>query len=93
MTKKQREQVVELLRCAAECAARGRRSWLDVVAADVGIDDAAVIGEARAACIDVQHREPYHAEWRTFAGDVMPPRWCLGVALEAAQRVEEGWTP
>lgn len=92
MTKRERAQVVELLRCAADYAARGRRSWLDVVAADIGIDYA-IADKARVVGIIVQSEEPFRSQHLGHRGDIMPPDWCLRVALEAAQRVEEGTWP
>lgn len=96
MTKKQRAQVVELLRCAADaCALNRGHVWFDVVANLIGASDA-VVEIAREASIEVMD-EPVFRDERFDCSqrglDVMPNDWNLRVALEAAARVEEGSYP
>ena len=96
MTRKQRAQVVELLRCAADCCALERgRVWFDTVAFLLGADSN-VVELARKAAVCVQEEPHFDAERIEAARrglDVMPNEWGLRVSLEAAQRIEEGWTP
>lgn len=90
MTKKQRAEVVELLRCAADYIARGGRDpggALSTAASYVNHDDdyfKFAVGVEQAVCRD-----------RGIAGWAWPPPAELRVEtlLEAAQRVEDGELP
>ncbi len=92
MTKKQRADVIELLRCAADCAALERgHVWLDVIAHSLDLDEA-TLEMARDVAEFVMDEEPYYTERITYQGDVMPNEWGMRVSLEAARLIEEGWT-
>ena len=86
MTKKQREQVVELLRCAADDD--GYESILGLSDArrhldhQWGSDIERIAWMARVAAFDAEDQ---------FA-DIEDEEYRYRL-LEAAQRVEEGWTP
>lgn len=92
MTKKQRAQVVELLRCAADWAAKGNTVWLDIVAVDLRASDK-TLEQSRAVGHAVADMEPFVSERLRCERSVMPPEWSVRVALEAAARVEEGSWP
>lgn len=89
LSKKQREQVVELLRCAADLAETGRYSALfggPAVAAARCIKPASAVSvHASKAARDAAPRG--EKEGARNADDF------IGVALEAAARVEEGSWP
>lgn len=78
MTKRQRAQVVELLRCAADCKS--------LAIADV------IPRPGTLAWVAWEAKRATQAECRLYSIDTDDERyrWLL---LEAAQRVEEGWTP
>lgn len=89
MTKKQRDEVVELLRCAADLLLSGPERWQSLAL------------YRAAAELDVAHGG-YVFKMAFAAADspsISVPRGipfslALGfVTLEAAARVEEGWTP
>lgn len=82
MTKKQRAQVVELLRCAADNA--GRAVFLPLLTA---IDDLATKQPTNNCAFDVY----FHA-FREQPRTVEHERECAAL-LEAAARVEEGSWP
>lgn len=92
MTKSQRAQVVELLRCAADWAARGNTVWLDSIAVELDADD--VTREwSRDVGNYVTGLEPFASERARCERSVMPPEWSKRVALTAAVLIEEGSYP
>lgn len=87
MTKKQREQVVELLRCAADVCNVDSSHGLYSVAHllgyatwEVGLVSEPYVWEAACAARNHVHQNGY---WLGYWHE----------CLEAAQRVEEGWSP
>ena len=82
MTKTQRAQVVELLRCAADNAAR--EVFLPLLTA---IDETGTRQPVNGMAFAV-----YRKAFAEQSGAVEHHRECAAL-LEAAQRVEEGWTP
>jgi hypothetical protein len=85
MTKREREQVVELLRCAADIIARG------------GWDEGGVLSLAATAADSPFFKFAYDAERRVWSDMLLcgVPEGALRLRslLEAAARVEEGSWP
>lgn len=88
MTKKQRAQVVELLRCAADGRPAGiGLNGLFGASDDLGIETA-LHNDAWEALFDVRQVQGEFGCDRSVVDEAYRRR-----LLEAAQRVEEGWTP
>ena len=88
MTKKQREQVVELLRCAADVRWTGvGLNGLFGTSDDLGIETA-LHNDAWESLFNVRQVQCEFGCDRSVVDEAYRRR-----LLEAAQRVEEGWTP
>lgn len=92
MTKKQRAQVVELLRCAADACAIDSSQGLYSVARDLGFDtwDSAAAKNLPAAAAFVWN-QACHARNHVHGNGYWYGYW--HECLEAAQRVEDGEWP
>lgn len=80
LTQEQREQVVELLRCAADVGQRNEGPVL-CAALNLGLP----LG---GATVDIALRA-----WSDVLGDAIEDDGAIAAVLEAAQRVEEGSWP